>query len=401
MFPSLGVLYNKILNNGGGYAFQAFSDYFSNHSIQILYKNLPESSPFLYLSSSSTQYQAWRFFLAQDNWSLPKGFNLQTQYQVSSLQNEITTQLSGYINNYLVPSLQAGWTQTPGQAYQPTLTLGNTFNFNASNSLQYTNTWARGTPASNGLTYVFRPLSNQYSFSSGVQQGGGQAFSYNWSASWNPTPDWSLQVTGTKDTWTIGVSYVGAASLNGLMHNPNNFGLGTVKGVLMSPAAPGSPPEPQSDVTVTAGGVKAETNAKGEFEINGVPVNQKIDLKVDSSTISGNYAAQYNAIPIYLRPGTMIHYNPPLTNTIGIDGVINIVYNKHQINQGSYILAESENGQLRRIGLIDPTTDSFVVNNLNPGTYKLMLEGVKNPPKPVIVEIKPSDTWISNININW
>lgn len=407
ILPSLGLQYNQIMQNGGGYALQATSTYFNNQSIQVYYKNLPPTSPFINLITSSIQYQASRFFLAQDNLSLPKGFNLQTEYQVSNLQNEITTQLSGYINNYLVPNVQAGWTQVPGQAYQPTLTLGNTFNFSAKQSLQYTNTWTRGIPSTNSFTYVYRPLNNLYSLSGGYQFGGGTGSTYTLNATWNITPDWALQASASRNVYSIGISYVGAASLNGLMQNQNNFGMGTVEGTLMSPAAPGSPSEPQAGVTVSAGGASAVTNENGYYKIEGIPVNQLNFLNVDASTISGNFAPKYDQIPVFLRPGTIIHYNPPLTTTIGVDGAINVddainsVHNNMKITQGSYILAESEDGSLKRIGLIDPTTDTFVVNNLNPGTYKLMLEGVKNPPRPVVVVIKPTDTWISGVNINW
>ena len=181
-------------------------------------------------------------------------------------------------------------------------------------------------------------------------------------------------------------------------HSYNDLNLGIVEGYVKTPPSPGEGQDPLEGVVVRVDTKQGITDENGYFHISGLPAHQRFSIRIDQSTIDASMASADENVIVRLRPTSRLKYNPALTWTAGIDGVL---YTDRDIPPGLLVqviltLDNSIAGQ----GAIEPD-GFFMIEGLTPNQYHLIVLGVENPPPPFPLEIPNGSDWVSGLQIDW
>ncbi len=205
----------------------------------------------------------------------------------------------------------------------------------------------------------------------------------------------------------------------------DEFGTGTLSGKVISPPISGKKGVPLRGVVISAGSLKGITDKNGEYIITGLPVEQRLEVTVDSSTLDiGLMPAKENNV-VFFRAGTHIELNPVIERKVGIDGYLEDSFSfdgksftrlyrdfltltkkmKSRSDQEGIIPA---NVYIEAVQLPDKkivargaveSDGFFVLEGLAPGSFFLQTKGLDNPPPPFLLEISKDQSWISNLII--
>ncbi len=202
----------------------------------------------------------------------------------------------------------------------------------------------------------------------------------------------------SKTSFSLSLSYTNALGLFSRLDSAKGFAKGSVYGQLLSPSINGQSGKPLAGVKLTLGGETSTTDEQGQFLFNKVPANTTVPLKVDSSTLDPSFIPRFEEFPISLKPADILELNPELLTSVGFDG--NVFSNQFLPPNTKLVIQQENYPYIRQV--VELEDDGyFATDGIPSGTYKLSLSGVKNPPKPMIINIKPEDEWLYDLEIRW
>lgn len=181
-------------------------------------------------------------------------------------------------------------------------------------------------------------------------------------------------------------------------HNWNHYATGTVEGYVMTPALPDSSPEPLGGVELRAAGQKAVTDETGFYRLSGMPVNSRVLIKVNKNTLDASMVPLNEDVVAVFRPSTQVKYDPEITWTAGLDGLI-LTNNSIPAGATVEVYREGETASVSTAPLEDD--GFFLVEGLTPNRYTIRIIGVDNPPPTKVVEIPPGTDWLGGVEIEW
>lgn len=401
-FPTFNLEYDQFMNQSGQ-GLQATSTYFENHTLQLTYTYLSNSSPFFDLQPGvSLVNSSAKNFQVQDIMNLSSHWRGNLVYQETSLFEQTSFNASAYYSDWLSPTIGIGNYRTFGQISQPSLLLGNNFQLTENQILQLTSNWIGNNGNNQTLSYIYRQgqltgLNYQLNlYRSSINS---PTMNFSGNINWNVNPNWLLSLNAGRGFMSLGVSYVDAIGLFNHLQKPTDYGLGTISGTIMSPSIPGEASVPIEGVNIRAFGATATTNAQGQYTLSDIPPNTLVYITVDNDSLGANMIAAQNKVPVYLRPGSVLNYNPVILTTVGIDGY---VLSNEPLPEGLEVTAVRDDGSdFKRTASVESYDGSYQIENLTPGTYTITLKTPSAPPKAIHLTIKPDEYWVSNINFEW
>lgn len=181
-------------------------------------------------------------------------------------------------------------------------------------------------------------------------------------------------------------------------HDWNHYSTGTLEGYILSPEAPGAPAAPIPGVQIRASGQQATTDDRGFYQISGLPVNERVIVKVNKNSLDASMVPVKEDIVATFRPSTLVRLNPEITWTAGLDGVL---FSDKPIPTGTTVevYREDENSAVSSAPVEDD--GFFLVEGLTPSRYTIRVIGVDNPPPTKTIEIPPGTDWLGGIEIDW
>ncbi|MGK5095037.1 hypothetical protein WDW89_23885 [Deltaproteobacteria bacterium TL4] len=218
---------------------------------------------------------------------------------------------------------------------------------------------------------------------------------YSLSILWNPTSkiNTSLRIyeqgQSGQINWTDIISHKQGPT------DPRHFGMGTLSGRVMVPARPDQLPLPLAGVVVKAGTQRGVTDINGKYIITGLPTYQRIEVKLEPSSIDIGLLPKKDFEVVIFRPSTQIEYDPELTWSAGIDGSVEL---EPEPQLEISIEAINESHQVVSFGTVE-VDGFFVIERLTPGTYWLQVKGHPKPPPPFKIVVDEGVDWISGIHI--
>ncbi|MDH5560497.1 MAG: Ig-like domain-containing protein [Deltaproteobacteria bacterium] len=220
--------------------------------------------------------------------------------------------------------------------------------------------------------------------------------SFEVTCTWRPYDGLSALSTVRDDGVMAGASY------NGLISGANgpdrweDFAMGTLRGRVLLPEDKDGLQMPVEGVVVMAGSHKGVSDSKGNYRITGLPVDQRLEVKLDSGSLDIGMASKKESEIVFFRPGTSIEYNPQLQKTVGLDGIVKW---RQKFSPEDRIEIYSLENQVLT-GEVPVEEDGFfIIENLRPGTYYFKLKGVPTSGTPFVIEISPGEVWLSNIEV--
>ncbi|PCI28330.1 MAG: hypothetical protein COB67_06680 [SAR324 cluster bacterium] len=219
--------------------------------------------------------------------------------------------------------------------------------------------------------------------------------SFSATLSWRPTEQISTKFNGRTDDNSIYAAWADVITKGQGAQNWNQFGSGTLSGYVIMPEGENEV-MPLAGIVVQAGSRKGITDQEGHYVIHGLPVDQRLSVRIDPGSLDVGLGVDENLKIVTLRPGTRITYNPKIIRTVGLDGVVE---HKDALPVGIKIIVIRFHDQ-QRIQKISIEKDGFfVIENLKPGDYFLKLEGGRTSPPPKMIRVRKEDFWLSNIKI--
>ncbi len=177
-----------------------------------------------------------------------------------------------------------------------------------------------------------------------------------------------------------------------------HYSMGTLEGYLISPEVPGEKPEPLKDVEVRVGSRRGTSDEDGFYRVSGIVPGVRQDVRLDMSTLDASMAPLKDATVIEMRPTTILRYDPELTWTAGIDGVL---YTDQKIPKETLVrVTRNVDGKIMSTTPVE-TDGFFLVEGLIPGVYSLAILGVSAPPPVQQLEIPAGTDWVGGVQIEW
>jgi hypothetical protein len=177
------------------------------------------------------------------------------------------------------------------------------------------------------------------------------------------------------------------------------YGTGTVSGLVQTPKNNEGKSQGLSGVIVTVDGRSTTTNENGYFQLSGISPNRNVEIKIDSMSLDVNYAPKVESEVLYFRPGTHIEYYPEIVNTVGLDGFITIKQKEVNTKYSLHVRRPQSETLLQTIEIED---DGFyILEGLSPGEYLFELIGSSHPEiviRAKTVKIDAGSEWIKDYN---
>ncbi|AKP73947.1 hypothetical protein Psal006b_01614 [Piscirickettsia salmonis] len=358
----------------------------------VLFSNLP----FDYID----ELNPTRWTTLQNNYSVDSTtLSLSARFTDSYQDQDLS--ISHSFNSTFSGQLQGGSIRTitdnqrnPWASYQLFVNLPLLGSFNAQ---EY---WVRNNPSLNGFNLnYYLSLGNEQPLTLSATYTKTQADdTWNASMTWQYSPNVSFSLSGNQDDFTFGVSLSDIIGPNPHPEDSTYFNNATLTGRLMQPALDGSPAEPVAGVKLEVGGQPVITNQDGYYTV-AVPTYQRLDVKIDMSTLPANLVLAKSSSIFEMRPSTYEIYNPELSWSGGFDAQLFYLGGVPKGLQASIINLDI-NKQIRVVK-VEPQDGFIMAEGLIPGRYELKLMGVKNPPTPLKFTIPESSLWASALRWYW
>lgn len=402
ILPSLAVNYDRFINTKG-YVLEGIWDYFTNNTLEAKYRRLDDSNPILNTPLISGDYNSSRLFILKDIWSLFPQWRLVSQYENAINADQYDLNLTGSWNSVFSQGYQLNWTKNNNAPYQFSTMLNNTVRISKRNLFQANFNWTRWTSNSQTLSYTYRSEGDPnwnatISYTRSKSNGSGVNSDITGNLFYQFSPHFSATLTVGEKTVLLSINFTDVVGLFTHPTLPSHYATGSISGYVYAPSKPGEKSKPIAHAKIKIGGVKTQTDESGYFHASGIATYSRINFEVDPSSIDLGYIPENESVPMYFRPGTIIEYNPIISHNISIDGY---VFTDGTLPKDLEIEAVKQDGSVIRSGKVQ--SDGFyIIEKLTPGQYQLNLIGEhKRTPKPLSINIKPEQDWISEVNLHW
>lgn len=382
-----------------GYAFQATSISIPKNIAQIYYHNFAANNPVLTDIIPSIDEQ--RLLQLTNTYFIYNNWRIFGQYQNEPGTTTINADLITDIYRYFSPKIGYQRTTTENSGFTQSLTFQNGFAITQEFSLLFQG--STNFQGSNSQSLIGSYRYKQYlTFNvSGTRNlsSSGDVYTYSLGMNWNPTPNWILNLSLSKDQGSLSISYIDVLGLFSSPQLPSDFGSGTIYGTLMSPETDFEPSYPLEGVRITAGNKSTFTDEKGQFNLSGLPSNQPIFVKFDKNTLNPMFISKQDKIPVYLKSTDILELNPEFVLSVGFEGTL--YSNKALPNEVELRVTSLNNPMFDEVIPVDPEGGFFMLSGIAPGKYQLELIRVENPPKPIEIEITEKEEWKYDVSLFW
>ena len=245
-----------------------------------------------------------------------------------------------------------------------------------------------------------RRSNNKYSITANVDSLGGD-IEVSGGLAWYQGESWSGSFNVSKDSVSADVRWkFGLASKTGHRNEAwhsqswDSFGQGTLKGCLEAPRSESAKPIVLDNVGVLISNHRVLTDSDGCFEATGLPVNQRLTVMADISSLPIDMMPRKKEWSVTLRPGTILEFNPTLIWAVGVDGFVD----NEIFKEGMTLVFNHE--RLGKLDSVKVEQDGFfIAEKLAPGQYdvELIYPGGESMSKDF--EVDPEKTWMSDIRI--
>lgn len=388
---------------GQDYAYQANYSYFPNHLIQLQRVFYQSNSPLAQLQnlipnlSLSPLNQP-----AEQSWYLRDSFYVKSwrwigEYQSTTEARTFDISASGAFTSQLTTTIETGWTKPTDENNQLFLITDTNYQFGRDNNqlLELARAWEPNNSATS-LSYRFQGLNySRWDINLGaVVPDKGKI---------NPFANFSLrarswllfELAGDTQKIYLRITLQGLIAQGERYKTYNDFQTGSICGFIMAPpTAQGQKPTPIEGAVVHADSEVATTDKNGFYFVTGLPTYQKIKFQVDPTSLDASLMPKKKIVMMELRPSTLIHYNPQIEETAGIDG--EVLSNK-RLPANTTITAIDMNTNLAVSHAKVEDDGYFILNNLMQGKYILKLQGKNLKPQSLIITIPKTTNWLSNV----
>lgn len=374
---------------GGGQALLSYISYFFPHSIEFELRLLDETSPvYEYFSGDekSPEYKRIRHSVGLGRWFWMAEYmeNLSKQQLDLNIRYRVSSRISSFYEPQFEKSLEL-----PAQS---THIIGAemTSEHHAARLAQIIS----DTSSDTTFRYQFqgkKVYNWDFSFSLSRSQEGNASFTTM--LVWKPREEFSARLSASEGERTAQATWTDIITQKNGPKSSNDFGTGTLTGVVMIPARGDQVAYPLGGVTVTAGSKKGVTDSKGRYIITGIPPYQRISVGIDPASLDVGLTPLKSFEILQFRPSTHIRYSPQLTWSTGLDGMVE---REIPSDRDVFIYVVDQRGNVFKKVKLE-SDGFFIIEGLVPGVYQLEVRGLDDPLPPASVVIEEGMDWVPAI----
>ncbi|MBT4288866.1 MAG: hypothetical protein HOD92_16185 [Deltaproteobacteria bacterium] len=377
---------------GTDYAVQSDISYFFPLNLKLEAHKLTEESPLLSLfqdNKQTTEFKqiSYNIGIARWLWQVTITDTLEKQEYFSNITHHFNPNFFMFIENEHSQIKEANHLQQHR--------LGAELNYNQHNiqlartSGKVQNSWSLG--------YRLKSQEKQsWYITFNLMKPDEDEINFQASLTWCPIPQIKAGLRKQTDNSAVWASWSDIIAVDPGPETWDEFGTGTLSGIILSPVADGEEPFPMEGVLVKAGSKKGITDQDGFYKITGLPTDQRVEVQIDLGTLDIGMMPKQEEEIIYFRPGTYITYNPELMANIGLDGYLNL--KKEIPAEASFDVIRASDQTVLMTVFIE-SDGFFIIEGLVPGNYLLKLKGVFEIPKNYPLELKDGDVWLSGVTL--
>ena len=216
------------------------------------------------------------------------------------------------------------------------------------------------------------------------------------SLTWRPTDNIATSIRKHDENESAFASWSDVYSYSPGPKTWDEFAHGTLSGKVLLPSVEGQPMASMAGIEVKAGSKKGITDETGLYVITGLPVEQRIEVTINPSSLDIGLVPEKEVAVIRFRSGTHIEYNPNFISSVGLDGYVDL---KGQVvDDISIDIIRILDRKVVKTVQVE-SDGFFVIERLRPETYELVVKGAPTPFPPKTLELRPGDIWKSEIVI--
>lgn len=396
-------------NAGTDYSAESNITYFNKHNIRLRINHIAANSPLVYMRDVTLpNIQLSQIYNSDRSWSIQDIYSFDTWRFASQYVNDIAGQM---VHEMITGVLNEKWSMTASSGYtwqkqdgvrNDFFTLA-TLDFRVTQRqlIEFSRLWQSGTVGQNYVMYRLQGNGGtQWDANIACDLPDQGSINVVGTVSWRSKKHWMLSLSFDNQSINAVLSFQGIFGDGAQYRRYEDFGSGSVEGYVYQPTIDDSKASrPLSGVRVSVAGQTAVTDKQGHYFIAGVPPNQRELLQIDRQSLDPRFILEDKPEVVEVRSGTIVHYNPVLLWTGGLDGY---VQSDKALPAGSKIVAESLSADHK---LTEATVESdgfFVFNRLPVGHYTLRLQTSTHEDDQLSKEVDiPSDSdWLSAVSFD-
>lgn len=396
--PYLNLQYSKMLDEEG-YAARSVFTYFDRHFITVDYRRMDPNNELLELPTVTGYFNDTHYFEVKDRYELTSRWRVVSDYQDFDQGRLLESGLTGRWTNLYGLGLWLGEYEQSTEGYF-NIRQQSTFYFNRRNLMQFQVNWNKVQGDAETLNYTYRDSTNNYSGSlAAIYSSLSHSLQCTTSLYWIASRYIQLGATLSQNSIMLNLAFSDTAGLYTHYNDPNQFGMATISGTVMTPPDDNSSSKPLAGITVRAGGTTAVTDEQGRYLLSPVLTLQSVPFTLEQESLGLEYTALYPHVSAVMRPNTHAIYDPILTYAIGIDGYI-LSSKNLPATVGIVAIPDEGTGRVY-YGTVIPDDGFYTIENLAPGRYTLKVTGVDTTLKTMkVIVLKPQESWVGGINLN-
>lgn len=394
---------------GTDYAAESNISYFDQHTIRLQLTHINNDSPIVYTRSltplsllQSEVYDTDQSWSVQDIYSR-KTWRFSTQYIDDVAGRTVNENITGNLGDDWSMTSEYGYTWSKqSQAQNQQFLIGTlNYRFTLGQLLSLSHVWQSSSVGSTVVSYRLQGNGQTYwdALLNCEVPNEGQVNVYG-TVSWRSKKHWMVSMSFDNHSVNAVLTFQGIFGDGYRDRIYSNFGTGSVEGYVMAPqSSADSKKVPLAGVEVNVAGNRATTDEHGHYFIAGIPVAEREIVRVRSDTLDARYLLDDKVEAVQLRPGTIVHYNPVMRWSGGIDG---FVVADDKIPKGVEVLVKSvESGEVLARTHVEED-GFFVLDRLPVGEYDLELSDKQIKPTTLKqhVKIPQSSDWLSGVSFD-
>lgn len=392
-------------NDGTDYGVQANYTGIKDHLLQAQTQQIQNASPihsmavpvfYNTLPFTNILPTAIRFWALRDTFNV-KGWQVTSEYDNTESGQLLGIASIGAINNYLSVALNGGGVEPIGRDIQPFAQTTAFFHVNAKNLLVLKRNWVYG-DSKTILTYRYQSLVyTGWNINVGVEQSDVSGdITFDLEMQWKITRNISTTLFANNKAVNFQLSWLGVLAMQPGPRNYEDFATGTVVGTVSAPSVNGTKNlVPVEGAVIQVGANTTQTDKNGHYYLTGLATNVPLKISIDRSSLDAALIPEEKSQMIYMRPGTAIAYNPRLSWTSGMDGMVD---SKQDLPEKTKIdIIDHESKKVIKVVAVE-SNGFFTANKLPPGHYDLIIEHMKVA-KMVSIDIGNVASWIANVHV--
>ncbi|MDF1760325.1 MAG: hypothetical protein P1U40_07280 [Coxiellaceae bacterium] len=390
------------------YSAQSNITYFDRHNIRLQINHINNDSPLVYMRTLTPANTLISNLINSDqSWSVEDIYNRDSWRFASKYTNDIggntlSEDITGNFNQQWSTTANAGYSWNQDDNANNTfalLTLD--YRMTSAQLIEVSHAWQSSNVGQSFVMYRLQGNGDtQWDTNVGLLIPNHGKITFSGTLSYRARHHWLLSATFDNDTINAVLSFQGIFGTGYRYRHYKDFGTGSVTGYVRAPSRDAKHKQgiPLAGVRVSVGSDFAITDKQGHYFIAGVPVEEKLRVKVDDKTLTADYMLPDQVEVAQLRPGTIIHYNPRIEWAGGIDGQ---VLSDVAIPKDTKIIALNKKTGEQMAETTVEADGFFVFNQLAVGDYKLVLQDKNAKPQKVIkqVSIPMTTDWLSDVQL--